>query len=176
MSAPTSPTAPQLRPPQPGDLGWVVSRHGSLYAAEQGWDWRFEGEVAALVARYVAQHDPALESAWIADWHGAPVGAVFLVQARDDEDRPAPGVAQLRMLIVDPATRGLGLGRRLALACEDFAVARGYRRMRLWTHSILLPARTLYASLGYTLVHSEPHAGYGTPLTAECWEKPLRHG
>ncbi len=168
-----TPAPAQLRAPQPGDLGWVVSRHGSLYAAEQGWDWRFEAQVAALVARYVEQFDAAREAAWIAEWQGRPVGSVFLVQARDDADRALPGLAQLRMLLLDPAARGQGLGRRLVQSCEDFAVASGYERICLWTHSILLPARQLYAGHGYHLTHSEPHEGYGTPLVAERWEKAL---
>jgi hypothetical protein len=135
MNAPPLPSVPRLRPPQPGDLGWVVSRHGSLYAAEQGWNLHVEGKVAALVARCVAQHDPARDAAWIAEWQGVPLGSVFLVQARDDHDRSERGVAQLRLLIGDPATRGQGLGD--------------------------------------TLVRSEPHAGCGTPFTAECWEMAL---
>lgn len=166
----------ELGPPQPGDLGWVVARHGALYAAEQGLDQRFEGMVAGLVARFAERFDPHREACWIArrGANGTPLGSVFLIQARDDADvEPLPGVAQLRMLLLEPEARGLGLGRRLVDSCTQFARGAGYARIRLWTQSNLLAARRLYAAAGYRRVHSEPAADFGAQRTAELWEQVL---
>lgn len=163
-----------LRGLQPGDLGWVVSRHGLLYAQEYGWDMRFEALVARIAAGYLEQHHPATENAWVAELGGQPAGCVFLVQARDElSGQPDPGVAQLRMLLVEPWARGLGLGKRLSAECEAFARAAGYRRMRLWTNSLLLAARGIYLAAGYRLVASEPHHSFGHALVGEIWEKEL---
>lgn len=173
-SSPPAAAAWRLRPPGPGDLGWVVARHGALYAAEQGWDWRFEGAVARIAADFIERFDPAREAGWIAERDGIALGCVFLVQARDDAGRPVEGNAQLRMLLVEPAARGSGIGARLVAECERLARAAGYRRIVLWTHSLLTPARTLYARAGYRLEASEPHPGYGGPgLVAERWALEL---
>lgn len=168
------PAAPVLRPPRAGDIGWVVSRHGALYAQEYGWDWRFEALVARIAADFVERFDATREACWIAERDGQPLGCVFLVQARDDTSgAPEPGVAQLRMLLVEPAARGLGLGRRLVQTCHDFARAAGYRRMRLWTNSVLLAARGIYTQAGYRLVASETHQNFGHTLVGEIWEMEL---
>jgi GNAT superfamily N-acetyltransferase len=175
--APTS-GAVTLRPHRPGDIGWVISRHGALYAAEFGWDIRFEALVARIGADFIDRFDAAREACWIAerpDAGGAtPVGSVFLVQARDDPTgAPDEGVAQLRLLLVEPDARGLGLGQRLTEACEDCARRAGYRRIRLWTQSILLAARGIYAAAGYRLVGTEPHRSFGHDLVGEVWELEL---
>jgi GNAT superfamily N-acetyltransferase len=163
-----------LRPLEPGDLGWVVSRHGALYAAEYGWDMHFEALVARIASDYVSQLDPKRENAWIALLHGNPVGCVFVVQARNDNTHtPEPGVAQLRMLLVEPSARGLGLGKRLVAQCHQFAAAAGYTRMRLWTNSLLLAARGIYVAAGYTPVGTEAHHSFGHDLVGEVWEMSL---
>ena len=142
-----------LRPPQNGDIGWVVGRHGALYAREYGWDWRFEALVARIAADFVDRFDPAREACWIAERSGSNVGCVFLVQARDESPQQAvvEGTAQLRMLLVEPTARGLGIGARLVDECERFARARGYRRIVLWTNSVLGAARAIYKRAGYVL-------------------------
>lgn len=170
----TEPVAPpRLRALQPGELGWVVGRHGALYAQEYGWDWRFEALVARICAEFVEQFDATREQGWIAEWRGVPMGCVFVVQARDDAGQPIAGVAQLRMLLVEPAARGQGIGKRLVAACEEFALRAGYHRMRLWTNSLLLAARGIYQEGGYRLVESEPHHSFGHALVGEVWEKDL---
>lgn len=171
-------SAPRLRPPVPGDLGWVVSRHGALYGQEFGWDWRFEAMVARIAADFIDRFEPRREACWIAerDTPSGPerLGCVFLVQARDDHTGEVePGVAQLRMLLVEPAARGLGLGKRLVDECERFARARGYHRIRLWTNSILLAARGIYQAAGYRLVAKEKHTSFGRRLVGETWELDL---
>ena len=182
-TAPRATASPRLRPPAPGDIGWVVSRHGALYGEEYCWDWRFEALVARIAADFVERFDPAREACWIAEQRaagsreaGARLGCVFLVQARDEASgRIEPGIAQLRMLLVEPSARGLGLGRQLTQTCERFARERGYRRIRLWTHSVLLAARALYRSEGYHLVARERHASFGKKnLVGETWEKDLQ--
>jgi GNAT superfamily N-acetyltransferase len=177
----TAATAVQLRGLQPGDLGWVVGRHGALYGSEYGFDQRFEALVARIVAEYVERLHPALENAWIAqraDVSGMTtdprLGCVFLVQARDDTtQQPDPGVAQLRLLLVEPQARGLGLGQRLTAACEDFARQAGYRRMRLWTNRSLSAARAIYRKAGYQLLDSQAHESFGNVQVGEVWEKAL---
>jgi GNAT superfamily N-acetyltransferase len=181
MNDPLDPSAITLRPHRPGDIGRVISRHGALYAAEYGWDIHFEALVARIAADFIERFDPAREACWIAERAGTvgspdaiPVGSVFLVQARDEaSDRPDPGVAQLRLLLVEPEARGLGLGKRLTATCEDFARQAGYRRIRLWTQSILLAARGIYAGAGYRLVGTEPHHSFGHDLVGEVWEREL---
>ena len=168
------PSPPTLLGLQPGDLGWVVARHGALYAQEYGWDQRFEALVARIAADYVEQLDAAHESAWIAQWRGVPMGCVFVVQARDDTTHaPLPGVAQLRLLLVEPAARGRGIGKLLTAECERFARAAGYRHMRLWTNSLLLAARGIYQAAGYRMTASEAHHSFGHALVGEVWEKAL---
>jgi DNA-binding MarR family transcriptional regulator/GNAT superfamily N-acetyltransferase len=168
------PSPVELRAHRPGDLGWIVARHGALYAQEFGWDMRFEALVARIAADFIERFDAAREACWIAERDGVPLGCVCLVQARDEATGDIdPGVAQLRLLLVEPAARGLGLGRRLSDECERFARAAGYRRMRLWTNSLLLAARGIYAKAGYRLLASEPHESFGHALVGEIWEKSL---
>ena len=155
-----------LRPPQPGDFGWVVHRHGALYAEEYGWDERFEALVAGIVAEFVQQHDPKRERCWIAERRGEIVGSVFAVKKSET-------IAQLRLLYVEPSARGLGIGRRLVDECIRFARRARYRKMILWTQSNLTAARHIYAAAGFTLLRAEPHESFGFPLTAEIWEIKL---
>jgi GNAT superfamily N-acetyltransferase len=155
-------------------MGWVVARHGELYAREYGWDMRFEALVARITADFIDHFDATREACWMAELNGQTVGCAFLVQARDDTTQaPQAGVAQLRMLIVDPAARGLGLGRRLVAECERFAQQAGYRKIMLWTNSVLLAARGIYQQSGYQLVASEPHHSFGHALVGEVWEREL---
>lgn len=163
-----------LRPHRPGDIGWIVMRHGALYAQEYGWDSGFEALVARIGADFIERFDPAREACWIAARVGRPLGCVCLVQARDETTRAVlPGVAQLRLLLVEPAVRGTGIGTRLTSACEDFARQAGYARIRLWTNANLLAARAIYRRAGYALVASEPHHSFGHDLVGETWELDL---
>ena len=155
-----------LREPRPGDMGWVVQSHGSLYASEYGFDSSFEGLVAEIAAKFLASFDASRERCWIADIDGAQVGSVFLVRDSD-------GVAKLRLLLGDPAGRGQGLGRRLVGECIGFARACGYRKITLWTQSILLAARKIYQDAGFVLVASKPHRSFGQSLIGETWELKL---
>lgn len=163
-----------LRPHGPGDIGWIVSRHGALYAQEYGWDLHFEALVARIAADFIDRFDPAHEACWIADRAGVPLGCVCLVQARDEATQaPEPGTAQLRLLLVEPAARGLGLGRRLVDECHRFARAAGYTRVRLWTNANLLAARDIYQRAGYVPTGSEAHHSFGHDLVGETWELVL---
>lgn len=164
-----------LRPHRAGDMGWVTSRHGALYAAEYQWDLQFEALVGHLTSRFIEQFDPGREHCWIAERDGVNIGSAFVVQARDERtNAPEDGVAQLRMLLVEPSARGLGLGEALVRECERFARAAGcYGLLRLWTNSVLLAARGLYAKAGYRLVASEPHTHFGHELVGETWELAL---
>jgi len=153
-----------LRDPRPGDMGWVVQSHGALYASEYGFDTSFEALVAEIAARFLTSFDASRERCWIADIDGVQVGSVFLVRHTDD-------VAKLRLLLVDPAGRGQGLGRRLVAECLAFARACGYRKITLWTQSILVAARKLYQDAGFVLVASEPHRSFGQSLIGETWER-----
>jgi len=157
----------QLRRHRPGDMGWVVQRHGELYWKEFGYDARFEALVAGIVARFIERLDAKRERCWIAARGGKRLGAVFLV-------KKAPGVAQLRLLIVEPAARGLGLGKKLVRACIRFARAARYRKLVLWTQSELAAARGLYEAEGFRLVRREAHESFGTPLQGEYWELRLQ--
>jgi DNA-binding MarR family transcriptional regulator/GNAT superfamily N-acetyltransferase len=175
LGAPRDDRAPYLlRAPQPGDIGWVVARHGAIYAHEYGWDLTFEGLVASIAGRFVERFDAKREACWIAERDGQNVGCIFLVQARDEKtDKPERGVAQLRLLLVEPSTRGLGIGARLVAECERFARQAGYRRIKLWTQSTLLSARAIYAKAGYRLIGTEPHHSFGADLVGEIWELAL---
>lgn len=159
-----------LRSHKPGDIGWVISRHGSVYAEEFGWDITFEAMVAEIAAKFLRDFNPEREACWIAerDTERGPerIGSVFVVEQ-------SKTVAKLRMLVVDATARGLGLGNRLVETCEDFARAKGYRKMVLWTNANLLDARRIYEKRGFKLVSSEPHHSFGKDLIGEYWEKPL---
>ena len=166
-----------LRPHRPGDMGWLVSRHGALYADEYGWDLRFEALVARIAADFIDRYDARREACWIAERDGVNVGCVCLVQARDEASgEPVAGVAQLRLLLVEPSARGLGLGKRLVAECTRFAKQARYRRIRLWTNSVLTAARAIYEHEGYVRVASEKHRSFGHDLVGETWELELNGG
>ena len=155
-----------LRPHRPGDMGWIIQRHGALYAQEYGWDESFEALVAEIAAAFIKRRDPRRERCWIAELDGEAVGAVMLVEH-------APTVAQLRLLLVEPRARGLGIGARLVDECLAFAREAGYREITLWTQSILNAARHIYAEAGFRLVREEPHRSFGHDLVGEVWERTL---
>ena len=161
-----SPRPAILRGPRPGDMGWVVQSHGALYAGEYGFDASFEGLVAKITAEFLGSFDASRERCWIAEFDGVPVGSVFLVRHSDE-------VAKLRLLLVDPAGRGQRLGRRLVGECIAFARQCGYRRITLWTQSILVAARKIYADHGFVQMASEPHRSFGQNLIGETWELEL---
>ncbi len=164
-AAPASPPY-VLRPHRPGDIGWVISRHGALYAQEYGWDGTFEAFVAEIAARFVLDYDPQWERCWIAERDGANVGSVFLV-------RQSKQVAKLRMLLVDPAARGLGVGHRLVQECIDFSRRKGYRKLTLWTNDCLDAARRIYQQAGFTQVKEEKHHSFGVDLVGQNWDLKL---
>jgi DNA-binding MarR family transcriptional regulator/GNAT superfamily N-acetyltransferase len=153
-----------LRAHRPGDMGWVTERHGALYAPE--YDERFEALIAEVVAHFLRHFDPRYEHCWIAEVNGERAGSVFLVKS-------APGVAKLRLLLVEPWARGLGIGRRLVEECIRFARQRGYRKIELWTQSELKVARHIYEATGFRIVERKRHRHFGKPLVAETWEMSL---
>lgn len=159
-------SVPLLRAPQPGDIGWVIHRHGALYAQEYGWDDRFEILVAEIAAAFMKNFDPKRERCWIAELDGEPVGSVFLVKQTEK-------IAKLRMLLVEPHARGFGLGRRLVEECVQFARESSYSKVVLWTQSNLTAARNIYERAGFKLAKSEPQPAFGADLVSETWELEL---
>jgi DNA-binding MarR family transcriptional regulator/N-acetylglutamate synthase-like GNAT family acetyltransferase len=155
-----------LRDHRPGDLGWIVHRHGALYATERGWDERFEALVAGIVAEFAASHDPARERCFIAERDGANVGSALLVAK-------SKSVAQLRLLLLEPRVRGLGIGRRMVDECVRFARQAGYSKLVLWTEAGLAAARRVYEKAGFRLTAEDKHESFGHRLTSQTWELKL---
>jgi DNA-binding MarR family transcriptional regulator/GNAT superfamily N-acetyltransferase len=161
-----SPPLYTLRPHRPGDMGWIVHRHGALYAQEYGWDDTFEALVAEIAANFVKSFDPRRERCWIAEKDGEIVGSVLVVEASDE-------AAKLRLLYVEPRARGLGIGRRFVEEAIGFARSAGYSKMTLWTNDVLTAARKIYVDAGFELVQREPHRSFGKELIGEEWERPI---
>ena len=158
-----------LRGLETGDIGWITHRQAIIYAQEYGWTSPlFEALVAEILSKFITNFDPAHERAWIAERDGEVVGSVFITRASEGE-----GVAQLRLLYVEPSARGLGLGRRLVDECIRFSRARGYRTLMLWTHDILVPAVRIYAAAGFKLVKEERHNEFGHDVNGQIWEMGL---
>lgn len=160
-----------LREPGPGDLGWMVQRHGELYGEEYGWRGPFEGICAGIVSDFVETFDPKLEKCWIAEVDGRRAGCVMLV--KDDPKAKKADVARIRLLLLEPFARGMGLGRRLVEECIAFSRARGYRRVTLWTHKELAAARAIYAKLGFVKTGEESHDDWQGKATSEFWDLDL---
>ena len=155
-----------LRAPRPGDFGWIVKRNAEVYAAEYGWIAPFEGVCAQIVADFVNKHDGKRERCWIAEMDGENVGSIML--ANDGK-----GVARIRLLLLDPKARGLGIGARLVDECIRFARRSGYKKITLWTHSVLTAARHIYQNAGFKLTRSERHESWGKPVVSEFWDLEL---
>ena len=157
----------RYRPPRTGDIGWVIHRQALLYEQEYGWDWRYEALVAQILGEFVAQFNPAREDAWIAELGGQGVGSIFL---KADAE---PGVAKLRLLYVEPAARGRGIGAELVKLCIARARALGYARLELWTNSVLASARRIYEAAGFALIEETPHHSFGHDLVGQTWRLEL---
>ena len=155
-----------LRQHEPGDMGWVIHMHGRLYAKEYGWDEHFEAFVAQICSDFIRQYKPSRERCWIAEIGGQIVGSIFVVKETDE-------VAKLRLLIVDPKARGLGLGKRLVDEAIRFARRMGYKKLVLWTNNVLVIARNIYKNAGFELVEQKPHHSFGHDLIGEHWELSL---
>ena len=155
-----------VRPPRVGDLGWITSRQGVLYSQEYGWDGTYEALVAEILASFVKNFDPDKECGWVAERDNVIIGCVFVVRASDE-------VAKLRLLYVEPAARGLGLGRRLVHECIEFARAKGYRSLTLWTNDVLVSARRIYEAAGFQLTREERHHSFGKDLLGQTWNLAL---
>jgi DNA-binding MarR family transcriptional regulator/GNAT superfamily N-acetyltransferase len=160
-----------LRDPKPGDYGWIVARNAEIYAEEYGWLGPFEGVCAQIVADYIKHYDARLERCWIAEMAGERVGCVMLV--KDDPRAKKADVARIRLLLLDPKARGMGLGVRLVEACIRFAREKGYLRVTLWTHKELTAARAIYARFGFTKTGEESHDDWGGKATSEFWDLEL---
>lgn len=155
-----------IRSLQPGDLGWIIHRHGVLYSKEYGWNEQFEALVAGIASDFVKNYNPSKEKCWIAEKDGEIIGSVFLVQGSES-------VAKLRLLLVEPTARGLGLGTRLVSECIQFARSCGYEKITLWTNSVLISARHIYDKLGFIRIEEEEHHNFGHSLISETWELQL---
>ncbi|KAJ5159600.1 acetyltransferase [Penicillium canariense] len=158
-----------LRTHRPDDIEWIVHRHGILYDQEYGWDERFKALVASIAADFIKEYDPKSERCWIAEKDGKPLGCIMLVK-----DRPREDTAKLRLLLVEPSARGLGVARALVRQCKTFAAEVGYERIVLWTNQILTSARQLYTSEGFKCVQEEEHETFGIKLMGEFWELDLK--
>jgi DNA-binding MarR family transcriptional regulator/GNAT superfamily N-acetyltransferase len=165
LGAPQPQSSYTLRRHRPGDMGWVIHRHGALYKQEYGWDERFEALVADIAAKFIHNYDPQRERCWIAEKDETIIGFVFLVRHTD-------AIAKLRMLLVEPSARGLGLGHRLVDECIQFARHAGYRKITLWTQSNLLAARRIYHQAGFHKIREEPNPGFGDSVS-ETWTRAL---
>ncbi|KAJ5326846.1 GNAT family N-acetyltransferase [Penicillium brevicompactum] len=165
----TTPSPYTLRTHRPGDMGWIVHRHGALYTTEFGWNERFEALVARVTADFLENYDPKSDRCWIAERDGNIIGSIMLVKDRSSSDH----AAKLRLLLVEPTARGLGLGQDLVRQCSNFAREVGYLRVHLWTNSALLSARRLYEREGYKLTSSEENDTLGVRLNSETWELML---
>ncbi|WP_188553102.1 bifunctional helix-turn-helix transcriptional regulator/GNAT family N-acetyltransferase [Edaphobacter dinghuensis] len=157
-----------LRSHRAGDMGWIVERHGALYAQEYGWNEHFEALVARIVADFITGYKPKRERCWIAERDGERLGCIFLVKHPEQAD-----VAKLRLLLVEPSARGLGLGKALVNECVSFARTAGYKKITLWTQSILTSAHHIYQQAGFKLVHEAPHHSFGVDLIEQTWDLKL---
>ncbi len=167
-AAAASPQPYVLRSHRPGDMGWVTERHGALYAREYGWNEHFEALVARIVADFITGYNPKRERCWIAERDGERLGCIFLVKHPEQAD-----VAKLRLLLVEPSARGLGLGKALVNECVSFARTAGYKKVTLWTQSILTSAHHIYRQAGFKLAHEAPHHSFGVDLIGQTWDLKL---